>query len=270
MDLCFSDIFAGMHWLDAEVRINSAGAVLCEPGWSWDSKSLPDYDLWFIFSGRGTIAWEGQPAEVSPGSCFCLRPGSQYHARHDPEHRLGVCYVHFEFADRIDAPPPHAVRLGEVDLHERVLKHVVALQMGGGRTARQSAALHLRGVLGDIAVAAEQPSLSGVQREHHDAIWASARYIRENPGELFSIEHLAERAHYSADHFARLFRQIVGQTPKEFCIRTRLQRAQSLLAESSLSVEQIAAALGYADVFFFSRQFKQRTGKSPTQWRRAR
>ena len=99
-------------------------------------------------------------------------------------------------------------------------------------------------------------------------MWAAARYIRENPGQLFSIESLAERFHCSTDHFSRLFRQIVGVTPKEFCIRARMERAQTLLRESAMSIEQIASGLGYADVFFFSRQFKQRTGSSPLRWRK--
>jgi AraC-like DNA-binding protein len=256
-----------MHFSDLDLVIHSAGAVLCEPEWSWDSRVLPDYDLWFVWAGRGTMAWGDHQMDVSAGSCFCLRPGMSVRARHDLEHRLGVCYVHFDFVEPPTEPPPLVTRLADVDLHERLLKHVVAMHVGGDPHAKLAAVLHLRGVLQSLAVAAAQPSLSGVQREHHDAIWAAARFIRENPGELFSIETLAERANYSADHFSRLFRQIVGQTPKEFCIRTRLQRAQTLLGESSMSIEQIAAALGYADVFFFSRQFKQRTGVSPKNWR---
>jgi AraC-like DNA-binding protein len=254
-----------MHWLDQDLHINSAGAVLCEPAWAWDSPVLSDYDLWYVWAGRGTMAWDDQVVDLTPGLCFCLRPGNRYRGRHDPQYRLGVCHVHFDFAARSNEHPPHMVRLATVDLHERLLKHVVSLHVSGEQRAAE---LHLRGVLADLKAAAAQPALSGTQREHHDAIWAAARHIRENPGELFSIEALAELANYSADHFSRLFRQIVGQTPKEFCIATRMQRAQILLRESSLSVEQIAAALGYADVFFFSKQFKQRTGVSPKQWRK--
>jgi transcriptional regulator GlxA family with amidase domain len=110
--------------------------------------------------------------------------------------------------------------------------------------------------------------MSGTRKDHHDAIWAAARYIRENPGQLFSVEALAERFHCSADTFSRLFKEIVHVTPKEFCIRTRMERAQTLLRESAMSIEQIASVLGYADVFFFSRQFKQRLGTSPLRWRK--
>lgn len=56
-------------------------------------------------------------------------------------------------------------------------------------------------------------------------------------------------------------------SPKDFCIRARVFRARELLLETDLSVEQIAVNLGYADMFFFSRQFKAWTGQSPNYWR---
>jgi AraC family transcriptional regulator of arabinose operon len=53
-----------------------------------------------------------------------------------------------------------------------------------------------------------------------------------------------------------------------FAIRQRVQRAQQLLRGSSMQISEIADALGYVDVYFFSRQFKQATGVSPSTYRR--
>lgn len=51
-------------------------------------------------------------------------------------------------------------------------------------------------------------------------------------------------------------------------IRARIERARHLMRESPLSLKQIAATLGYTDVYFFHRQFKAVTGLTPGQWRR--
>jgi AraC-like DNA-binding protein len=56
-------------------------------------------------------------------------------------------------------------------------------------------------------------------------------------------------------------------THADFIVEARLNRARQLLLESTLSVSQIADELGYEDVFFFSRQFKERTGRTPTEYR---
>ena len=264
-----------MRWEQLDVRINQSGTVLCEPAWSWDSGILADFDLWYVWAGQGWIEWENQRHELTPGSLICLYPGRAYRARHDVARRLGVSFVHFDFVSHGGrvvklAPsgrPPAVARVADADFFERLMKQIVVLHQMNGHAGYREAVNYLRGALAGLQRAVDDPPLHGTRKAHHDAIWTVARHIRENPGELFSIEALAESAGYSVDHFTRLFREIVGLTPKEFCIRARLQRAQLMLRESAMNVEQIADALGYADVFFFSRQFKQRLGMSPTRWR---
>jgi len=80
---------------------------------------------------------------------------------------------------------------------------------------------------------------------------------------------MASQAGYSPDHFSRLFKRILGISPQAHAIRVRIDRARQLLIESSLTISQIADALGYDDVFFFSRQFKARTGQTPGQYRQS-
>lgn len=266
-----------MHWTELGVRINQCGSVRCEKDWAWNSPFLPDYDLWYVWAGRGTLASADHTWPAEAGACFCLKPGKTYQGRHHPTHRLGVTYVHFDFLDprgRAVALPdesdlPIRAMMSDVGWMEQLLKRVVTLVESGEQAAQLEARWLLRSALLHASRAAASPPGNRRRREHQDAIWAIARYVRENPGEIFSVDALADRAGFSPDHFTRLFAQIVGQTPKEFCIRVRLQRAQSLLAESNLSIEQIAANLGYADVFFFSRQFKQQIGLPPTTWRRS-
>jgi len=60
---------------------------------------------------------------------------------------------------------------------------------------------------------------------------------------------------------------VTGETPKDYMIRARLERAATLLRESSQTIGQIADALGYRDAGFFSRQFKQKLGFSPARFR---
>jgi transcriptional regulator GlxA family with amidase domain len=58
-------------------------------------------------------------------------------------------------------------------------------------------------------------------------------------------------------------------SPGNFVVQARVQRAQQLALETDMSMSQIAEALGYSDVHFFSRQFKQWAGQSPGSMRRA-
>jgi AraC-like DNA-binding protein len=71
----------------------------------------------------------------------------------------------------------------------------------------------------------------------------------------------------SPDYFRRRFRQTFGLAPRTWLVRRRIQQAMSRLDESDDTVSDIATALGYPDVFLFSRQFKLVTGVSPRAWR---
>jgi len=239
-------------------------------------QNFVDFDLWFIWAGRGTMRTVDETIDLFPGRIFCLRPRTFYSATHDPARRLGVCYLHFDFLtpDRsVTTPPvknlpPHHCVLGDVAMNEGLLRLAVDDVHSGvaARVARASQVLSM--VLTSMTIEASAAHAPPRERAYREAVASVMRRVRENPGQMASVDELADHAGYGVDHFGRIFRQIAGVTPKEFAIRVRLDRARHLLRDSAMSVEAISRSLGYADVFFFSRQFKQRAGLSPTQWRK--
>ena len=70
--------------------------------------------------------------------------------------------------------------------------------------------------------------------------------------------------------FRRRFQAMVGVSPRDYALTARLERAQELLLTTDLPVGAIADRLGYADIFYFSRQFRSRIGISPTVFRESR
>jgi transcriptional regulator GlxA family with amidase domain len=78
---------------------------------------------------------------------------------------------------------------------------------------------------------------------------------------------MAARVALSRAQFTRRFVAQMGMSPAQYLIQARVDRADQLLTETSMSVAQVAAALGYTDAPYFSRQYKQRTGRSPSTTR---
>jgi AraC-like DNA-binding protein len=70
-------------------------------------------------------------------------------------------------------------------------------------------------------------------------------------------------------HFLRTFRQVVGMTPHQFVLRTRLHRAAVRLRASDESVSAIAFAAGFRDLSTFNRRFRRLMGASPSAYRAA-
>jgi AraC family transcriptional regulator len=83
------------------------------------------------------------------------------------------------------------------------------------------------------------------------------------------LEEIAASAHLSPFHFARLFKKLTGATPHAYLASLRAARAQTLLAESDLSVTEVAARVGYMSSSHFAKAFRQATGISPRAFRNA-
>jgi AraC-like DNA-binding protein len=92
---------------------------------------------------------------------------------------------------------------------------------------------------------------------------ADARY-----DEPLDVEALARRAHASAAHFARCFKETFGETPHQYLLTRRVQRAQELLRLTDLSVREVCWAVGYQSLGSFSATFKRIVGMSPSAYRR--
>ena len=87
--------------------------------------------------------------------------------------------------------------------------------------------------------------------------------------EPLDLEGLARAAHVSPRHFSREFRRTFGETPYQYLLTRRLERARHLLRTTDLQVAEICLAVGFASVGSFTTTFRRHVGVSPTAYRRA-
>jgi len=93
-------------------------------------------------------------------------------------------------------------------------------------------------------------------------------YIESNIEKPMTLEELATVANFSKFHFNRIFQSIVGETPFQFILRVRLEKAASLLlANKNESISEIACKCGFSDISIFSRNFKICFQISASQYR---
>jgi AraC family transcriptional regulator len=86
----------------------------------------------------------------------------------------------------------------------------------------------------------------------------------------FDLTTLANIVGLSPYHFARAFKQSTGLPPHRYQIMLRIERAKDLLANSPLSISDVAAAVGYDDQGQLARLFRIQVGVTPSQYRRER
>ena len=87
--------------------------------------------------------------------------------------------------------------------------------------------------------------------------------------ERLDLRALSRAAHVSPRHFSRSFRKIFGETPYQYLLSRRLERARHLLRTTDDSVAEICIAVGFTSVGSFTSTFTRHVGVSPTTYRRA-
>ncbi len=83
----------------------------------------------------------------------------------------------------------------------------------------------------------------------------------------WKLDELAKIAHMSKSSLLTVFRKATGQTPIDYLMRLRIQRAMEMLLNTDRTITEIAFAAGFNDSNYFTRQFKKVTGLPPRQFR---
>ncbi|MEO8222503.1 MAG: AraC family transcriptional regulator [Specibacter sp.] len=115
-----------------------------------------------------------------------------------------------------------------------------------------------------LAVAVAAPAAEGAR---DGTIERAKDYLQSHLAERSSVAELAAMAQLSPSHFAALFRSQAGLPVLAYQTQLRMSRARELLDTTDLPVAGIAAAVGYPDAFYFSRQFRRVHGTTALAYR---
>lgn len=91
--------------------------------------------------------------------------------------------------------------------------------------------------------------------------------VQQRPDLPLTVKELAAAAGLTPNHFSTLFRKHAGASFNEYLTKQRIARAQKLLLNPTLSINEIARLTGYDDPGYFTRRFHQETRLSPREWR---
>lgn len=109
-----------------------------------------------------------------------------------------------------------------------------------------------------------EPLLKGFQDPH---VGQALELLHRQPSSAWTVQSLAREVGMSRSSFADRFAELIGQGPMSYLSDWRLQKALSLLDESNITVQQVAAETGYQSPAAFTRAFAGKFGVAPTKYR---
>jgi AraC-like DNA-binding protein len=112
-------------------------------------------------------------------------------------------------------------------------------------------------------------TIPGATLGQNDSILQVKQYIDEHYAEAITAEDLASMSHCSKGHLFRAFKKSFRISPLAYQQDLRFEAAQRLLRFTSLRCYEIAQRVGYANIYYFHRQFRKRMGLTPRQYRQS-
>jgi AraC-like DNA-binding protein len=96
-----------------------------------------------------------------------------------------------------------------------------------------------------------------------------AKYLMEsNIFGTINLLDISEQLGISTSRFNEIFKAYTSMTPYQYYIQAKIHKAESLLEQNELSIKEIAYKMGFDDQYYFSRLFKNKTGSSPSLWKK--
>jgi AraC family transcriptional regulator len=244
----------------------------CEaaPGEAPFAELHDSFSLAYVRKGSFGYHARGQSCELVPGSILVGHPCDEYICTH--EHSIGDECLSFHLAaELVDAIGYRAEIWRTICVPP--LPQLMVLAELGQAAAEGWSEVGLDEV-GMMLAARFVESLSGVQRrlrevragDRRRAVEA-ARWIDANSHEPIDLECAAREFGLSPFHFLRLFAKVLGVTPHQYLIRSRLRRAARLLADDTGPITAIALEVGFSDLSNFVRTFHRAAGMSPRRFR---
>ena len=283
-----------LDWNNLTIELGSCGysrwpaGVICAK--TWKERIIPDNDLWIFDSGRGTMNMVESVCNLHKNTILWMRPGHDYEVRQNPDDPIGMLYFHFDlirtdgsrlFPDIRQIPEVlecfnHAywLAMGRNLLRIMQLKKTVSVLNGRYideqlKDIDQTAATMFKSMLMGIDLCENYIHLEHVESRNALLAIQAAEYLSEHNKSFISIDDVASYFHICRNNFTRFFTKFWHCTPQQFQILQRMQLAKNLLEHTDNTLIEIAEELGYADHYFFSRQFKQQTGMTPGNYRKS-
>jgi len=248
----------------------------CEKNHSWGPGVRDYYSLHYVYEGKGYLTVDGMEYEIKAGTCFLVPPSSVVSYRPHFKDQWGYYFVSFNglyaesYLERLNLSVSSPIskcdcsdaisRCFEMILTASQLKKSMDLQA-------------LSGFYALLAILAEHSTTgqSKIQTmsKQSDYIRQAIEFIETNYARQITVEEISSYVGINRKYLTKLFNELMSDSPKNYLIQFRIQKACSLLRKSNLTIQEISHSVGYTDALVFSKIFKKVIGTCPREYRSA-
>jgi AraC-like DNA-binding protein len=250
------------------------GCEDCARDYAIHRDDFPYYSLEFVARGQGSISLRGRRSVLRSGRLFCYGPGIPHDITTDPVEPLVKYFIDFTgtavrgLLREYQLDPGEIVQVSAAAEVQVVFDELIVCGLRSGPYTALLCARLLEYLL--IKVASLRVPLGAVETRAYATFHHCRQHIEVNFLRLRTLAEAAKACHVDAAYLCRLFQRYGHQSPYQFLLRLKMNRAAERLQSPSVLVKQVADELGFSDAFHFSRSFKHIFGISPEAFRKLR
>lgn len=250
--------------------IERAGEYHCRPLYLTGSIDHPEAtQLYYHLEGEATFDRPGRTTPVTPGNVLVIPPGQVGYYRAEGGMKYHWLSLGGFWPPEWGQATTRLLPLRyDADLAGRFIeiRELLLLQKPGYALRAVGAFYHLMGRIEELS---PWLAVSSSQSPYPEPVRNAITYLREHLTEPYDAEATAAAANLSQSYLRALFERWVGESPRRFHTRSRVEQAARLLREQGFTVSAAALHVGFSDARHFSRVFKGITGMPPREWGRA-
>jgi AraC family transcriptional regulator len=231
----------------------------------------PIHSISYVRDGTFECRTRGRTFQHVAGSLMIGHPGDEYVCTH--EHGAGDACLSFQLAPELvaslgdDAAAWRAAWMPPLSELMVLGELAQSAADGGCNVGLDEVGLMLASRF--VRVATDRAPAAAPGPRDRRRLVEAALWLDAHAHEPVDLETAARAAGLSPFHFLRQFASVIGVTPHQYLVRSRLRRAARLLADDAGSITDIAFDVGFGDLSNFVRTFHRAAGVSPRAFRKA-
>lgn len=248
-------------------------------------RTAPFHVAIYLLQGSMEIIEDGIPYRIMPDQVFFLKSGIHHWGNRSFEIGSSWYYAHFycdapsscmeELPRGIYYDERISLKPSEKDRYFITLPKLINCEEKTQikRNFEKMIEAHIHGNIPQTSIRLWQIFLECAQNAQDDKVSNGyveqiQNYVRQHYIDGFTAVQIQEACGLSYKYAGTLFKEVTGQTIKEYQCTLRLRKAEQLLKETNKSIAEIAQLTGFSDVFYFSKIFHRKKGCPPGEYRK--
>lgn len=250
---------------------------ICTPTWKLNHGTMDKHNIILIYEGSAVFGCNGKEYTGTKGSIIYYKPGDTrwaYTFKENPMKCIAIDFAYtcpiysnntWEISD-MELPFKTLEQINDPYLFSRIL-NLFNECAKFWLSDRSNTIIRCRGCFIEVMnLLLFWKSDKGIQYDKIRKIEKVIRFLVDNYDKPLTLDELSNLVNISTSYLSSIFKEVTGTSPIKYLLNIRITKAEELI-DDGYSITETSQLVGFNDVFYFSKCFKNKIGVSPTEYK---